>query len=247
MFRPANRSSSGHQSNKAKVLLRYWDPNIYNYIQYKIWYWIKYIVKLKPLKHESALDIRTVLSSFSYLMDCGWTHVAYILQNKCLFCWRIPVTLLYTSSEHFVILSLLLFFEYSVPWLNNPHIPSKQCLEPYAWSFLCCLVLMKYYLGKNISHMLQLHSPHAYNSPPSCRILATTKNIGFDSRYLFYRFFLHCSALNHLKFNLVLIMVNFSSCTRYTFRRNVKLNTRIKILPRLSTCGYLSRALLFTA
>ena len=38
MFRPVNRSSSGpgHQSNKSKVLLRYWDPNIYNYIQYKI-------------------------------------------------------------------------------------------------------------------------------------------------------------------------------------------------------------------
>jgi hypothetical protein len=99
MFRPANRSSSGHQSNKSKVLLRYWDPNIYNYIQYKIWYWIKYIVKLKPLKHESALDIRTVLSSFSYLMDCGWTHVAYILQNKCLLCWRIPVTILYTCNR----------------------------------------------------------------------------------------------------------------------------------------------------
>ena len=38
MFRPVNRSSSGHQSNKSKVLLRYWDSNIYNYIQYKIWY-----------------------------------------------------------------------------------------------------------------------------------------------------------------------------------------------------------------
>ena len=25
MFRPVNRSSSGHQSNKSKVLLRYWD------------------------------------------------------------------------------------------------------------------------------------------------------------------------------------------------------------------------------
>jgi len=50
MFRPVNRSSSGHQSNKSKVLLRYWDPNIYNYIQYKIWYCLKYIVKLKQLK-----------------------------------------------------------------------------------------------------------------------------------------------------------------------------------------------------
>jgi len=38
MFRPVNRSSSGHQSNKSKVLLRYWDPNIYNYIQYKLWH-----------------------------------------------------------------------------------------------------------------------------------------------------------------------------------------------------------------
>ena len=38
MFRPVNRPSSGHQSNKSKVLLRYWDPNICNYIQYKIWY-----------------------------------------------------------------------------------------------------------------------------------------------------------------------------------------------------------------
>ena len=46
MFRPVNRSSSGHQSNKSKVLLRYSDPNIYNYIQYKSWYWLKYIVKL---------------------------------------------------------------------------------------------------------------------------------------------------------------------------------------------------------
>ena len=27
MFRPVNRSSSGHQSYKSKVLLRYWDPN----------------------------------------------------------------------------------------------------------------------------------------------------------------------------------------------------------------------------
>ena len=27
-FRPVNRSSSGNQSNKSKVLLRYWDPNI---------------------------------------------------------------------------------------------------------------------------------------------------------------------------------------------------------------------------
>jgi len=33
MFRPVNRSSSGHQSKKSKVLLRYWDPNIYNYIK----------------------------------------------------------------------------------------------------------------------------------------------------------------------------------------------------------------------
>ena len=57
MFRPVNRSSSGHQSNKSNVLLRYWDPNIYNYIQYKIWYWLKYIVRLKPLKRELALDI----------------------------------------------------------------------------------------------------------------------------------------------------------------------------------------------
>ena len=32
MFRPVNRSSSGHQSNKSKVLLRYWHPSIYNYI-----------------------------------------------------------------------------------------------------------------------------------------------------------------------------------------------------------------------
>ena len=32
VFRPVNRSSSGHQSNKSKVLLRYWDPNIYKYI-----------------------------------------------------------------------------------------------------------------------------------------------------------------------------------------------------------------------
>ena len=38
MFRPVNRLSSGHQSSKSKVLLRYWDPNIYSYIQYKIWY-----------------------------------------------------------------------------------------------------------------------------------------------------------------------------------------------------------------
>jgi len=38
MFRPVNRSSSGHQSNKSKVLFIYWNPNIYNYIQYKIWY-----------------------------------------------------------------------------------------------------------------------------------------------------------------------------------------------------------------
>jgi len=51
MFRLANRSSSGHKSNKSKVLLRYWDPNIYKYIQYEIWYLLKYIVKLKPLKH----------------------------------------------------------------------------------------------------------------------------------------------------------------------------------------------------
>jgi len=57
MFRPVNRSSSGHQPNKSKVLFKYWDPNIYNYIQCKIWYWLKYIVKLKPLKHELALDI----------------------------------------------------------------------------------------------------------------------------------------------------------------------------------------------
>ena len=62
MFRPVNRSSSGHQSNKSKVLLRYWDPNIYNYTQYKIWYRIKYIVKFKTLKHELALDIKTGLS-----------------------------------------------------------------------------------------------------------------------------------------------------------------------------------------
>ena len=52
MFRPVNRSSSGHQSKKSKVLLTYWFPNIYNYIQHKIWYWLKYIVKLKPLKHD---------------------------------------------------------------------------------------------------------------------------------------------------------------------------------------------------
>ena len=58
MFRPVNRSSSSHRSNKSKVLLRYWDPNIYNYIQYKIWYWLKYIVKLKPLKHELSLLIK---------------------------------------------------------------------------------------------------------------------------------------------------------------------------------------------
>jgi len=38
MFRPVNKSSSGHQSNKSNLLLRYWDSNIYNYIQYKIWY-----------------------------------------------------------------------------------------------------------------------------------------------------------------------------------------------------------------
>jgi len=38
MFRPVNRSSSGHQSNKSNVLLRYWDPIIDSYIQYKIWY-----------------------------------------------------------------------------------------------------------------------------------------------------------------------------------------------------------------
>jgi len=44
MLRPVNRSSSGHQSSKSKVLLRYWDPNIYNYIPYKIWYRIKYII-----------------------------------------------------------------------------------------------------------------------------------------------------------------------------------------------------------
>ena len=30
MFRPVNRSSSGHQYSESKVLFRYWDPNIYN-------------------------------------------------------------------------------------------------------------------------------------------------------------------------------------------------------------------------
>ena len=55
MFRPVNRSSSGHQSNKSKVLLRYWDPNIYNYIQYKIWYWIKYVVKFFSLMPQHVL------------------------------------------------------------------------------------------------------------------------------------------------------------------------------------------------
>jgi hypothetical protein len=29
----------------------------------------------------------------------------------------------------------------------------------------------------------KVHSPHAYNSPLSCGILATTRNIGFDPRY----------------------------------------------------------------
>lgn len=35
--------------------------------------------------------------------------------------------------------SLLLSFDNSVPWLNNPHMPSRQCLGPYAWSFLSIL------------------------------------------------------------------------------------------------------------
>ena len=38
MFRPVNRSSSCHQLSESKVLFRYWDPNIYNCKQYKIWY-----------------------------------------------------------------------------------------------------------------------------------------------------------------------------------------------------------------
>ena len=42
MFRPVNRSSSGLQQNKSKVLLKNWDPNIlYSLNKYIIWYWIK--------------------------------------------------------------------------------------------------------------------------------------------------------------------------------------------------------------
>ena len=42
MFRPVNRSSSGLQQNKSKVLLRNWGPNVFLVVnKYKIWYWIK--------------------------------------------------------------------------------------------------------------------------------------------------------------------------------------------------------------
>jgi hypothetical protein len=97
------------------------------------------------------------------------------------------------------------------------------------FSFLCCLSLMDDYLGNNISLTLQLHLPHANCSPFSCKVLATTKNIGFDSQYLFCIYFFHCSALNHLKFRLEFIAFNFSRGVSFTFRRSVKLNTRIKI------------------
>ena len=43
LFRPVNRSSSGLQKNKSKVLLRYRDPNVFIVVnEYKIWRWIKY-------------------------------------------------------------------------------------------------------------------------------------------------------------------------------------------------------------
>jgi len=41
MFRPVNKSSSGHQYSESEVLFRHWDPNIYNIYnckQYKIIY-----------------------------------------------------------------------------------------------------------------------------------------------------------------------------------------------------------------
>jgi len=51
MFRPVNRSSSGLQQNKLKVMLRNCDPDIFIVInKYKIWYWIKYDTYIIYLK-----------------------------------------------------------------------------------------------------------------------------------------------------------------------------------------------------
>ena len=51
MFRPVNRSSSGLQQNKSKVLLRNWDPSVFLIVyKYKIWYWIKYDAYIVYLK-----------------------------------------------------------------------------------------------------------------------------------------------------------------------------------------------------
>jgi len=51
MFRPVNRSSSGHQQNKSNVLLKNWDPNflyscrqMQNLVLDKMWQ-IYYLVK----------------------------------------------------------------------------------------------------------------------------------------------------------------------------------------------------------
>ena len=91
MFRPVNRSSSGHQSNKSKVLLSYWDPpqlyTIQNLVLIKIYCQIKTVKTWAGIRHLGQFCHRPkCLTPTHVLTVLIWQHIListrfYIVYN----------------------------------------------------------------------------------------------------------------------------------------------------------------------